>query len=108
MRSGGRCARRTPSLGGEEFLLVLPGTDIAGAHALAERVRAAIEETGVDVGAAAPYPVTLSIGVAALGEGQSAEALVMAADEALYEAKAAAATGSSGRHPASSQRGRKD
>jgi two-component system cell cycle response regulator len=75
--------------GGEEFLLVLPGTDIAGAHALAERVREAIEETGFDVGAAAPYPVTLSIGVAALGDGQSAEALVMAADEALYEAKAA-------------------
>ena len=52
-------------------------------------MRAAIEETEFDVGAAAPYPVTLSIGVAALGDGQSAEALVTAADEALYEAKAA-------------------
>ncbi len=75
--------------GGEEFLLVLPGTDIAGARAVAERVRAAIEETEFDVGAEAPHPVTVSIGVAALGEGQSVEALVAAADEALYEAKAA-------------------
>ncbi len=75
--------------GGEEFLLVLPGTDITARHALAERVRAAIEETGFDVGAEAPYPVTVSIGVAALGDGQSADALVMTADEALYAAKAA-------------------
>jgi diguanylate cyclase (GGDEF)-like protein len=75
--------------GGEEFLLVLPGTDIAGALALAERVRAAIEETGFDVGVEAPYPVTVSVGVAALGDGESVEALVRAADEALYEAKAA-------------------
>ena len=38
--------------GGEEFLLVLPHTELDGAAALAERVRAAIEETEFDVGAA--------------------------------------------------------
>jgi len=75
--------------GGEEFLLVLPGTDIAGAHALAERVRAAIEETEFDVGAEAAYPVRVSVGVAAHSDGQGVEGLVAAADEALYEAKAA-------------------
>jgi two-component system cell cycle response regulator len=73
--------------GGEEFLLVLPGTDLDGASMLAERVRAAIEQTEFDVGAAASHSVTMSIGVAALAEGQSVEVLVTAADEALYEAK---------------------
>jgi diguanylate cyclase (GGDEF)-like protein len=73
--------------GGEEFLLVLPHTDLDGAVALAERVRRAIEEREFEVGAAAPHPVTVSIGVAALAERQTVEALVMAADEALYEAK---------------------
>jgi len=73
--------------GGEEFLLVLPGTNLDGAGMLAERVRAAIEETEFDVGAAASHSVTMSIGVAALAEGQSVEVLVTAADEALYEAK---------------------
>jgi two-component system, cell cycle response regulator len=75
--------------GGEEFLLVLPGIEGAGARALAERVRAAIEETEFDLGVEAPYPVTLSVGVATLCDGQGVEALVTAADEALYAAKAA-------------------
>jgi len=75
--------------GGEEFLLVLPGTDLAGARVVAERVRAAIEETGFDVGVEAPHRVTVSVGIAELGDGQSVEALVAAADEALYEAKVA-------------------
>jgi len=73
--------------GGEEFLLVLPGTDLDGAGMLAERVRAAIEQTEFDVGAAAAHSVTMSVGVAAFGEGQRVETLVTAADEALYAAK---------------------
>lgn len=84
-----RAADAAGRYGGEEFLLVLPGTDIAGAHAVAERVRAAIEAIEFDVGSEAPYHVTVSIGVAALDDGQSVEALVAAADEALYAAKAA-------------------
>ena len=75
--------------GGEEFLLVLPHTEIEGASTLAERVRASIEETEFDVGAKAPHPVTVSVGVAVLGAGQSIDALVAEADEALYEAKGA-------------------
>jgi diguanylate cyclase (GGDEF)-like protein len=67
----------------------LPGTDLAGSHALAERVRAAIEETEFDLGVDAPCPVTLSIGVAMHCDGEGVDALVTAADEALYEAKAA-------------------
>ncbi|MEB2343434.1 MAG: diguanylate cyclase [Deltaproteobacteria bacterium] len=74
--------------GGEEFLVVLPQTERAGAVALAERVRAAIEETAIDVGGPAPVSVTVSIGVAALDERTgSAEQLVERADGALYAAK---------------------
>lgn len=73
--------------GGEEFLLVLPGTDLEGAGLLGERVRAAIEHAEFDVGAAAPHSVTMSIGVATLASGQSPDALLAAADEALYRAK---------------------
>ena len=73
--------------GGEEFLLVLPGTDLEGASLLGERVRAAIEAAEFDVGAAAPHSVTVSIGVATLASGQSPDALLAAADEALYRAK---------------------
>lgn len=74
--------------GGEEFLVVLPQTERAGAVALAERVRAAIEETAIDVGGPAPVSVTVSIGVAALDERTgSAEQLVELADAALYAAK---------------------
>jgi diguanylate cyclase (GGDEF)-like protein len=73
--------------GGEEFLLVLPHTDIDGAESFAERVRASIEEAAFDVGAEAPHPVSVSIGVAMLGAEQTADTLMAAADEALYEAK---------------------
>jgi two-component system cell cycle response regulator len=74
--------------GGEEFLLVLPHTDLDGAASFAERVRQAIEETEFDV-VSAPHPVTLSIGVAGLRDGQNVEQLIAAADEALYAAKGA-------------------
>lgn len=70
-------------VGGEEFGLILPATDAAGAGALAERLRQAI--------AAAPIEqrnVTVSIGVSTLSTGvQGGQAMVEAADEALYEAK---------------------
>lgn len=74
--------------GGEEFLVVLPQTDLPGATALAERVRVAIEETAIEVGGPAPLAVTVSIGAATLDEQtRSAEQLVERADAALYDAK---------------------
>ncbi|RJF73177.1 diguanylate cyclase [Deinococcus cavernae] len=76
--------------GGEEFCLLLPGFTGDEALALAEQVRAAIEEwtllhAGISLGR-----ITASLGVSSWGEAApSAGVLVKAADEALYAAKRA-------------------
>jgi diguanylate cyclase (GGDEF)-like protein len=70
--------------GGEELVLILPGTDLADGVAAAERLRAAI------AGAGGPVPVTASLGVASAGRyGSTPGELLAAADAALYEAKRA-------------------
>jgi diguanylate cyclase (GGDEF)-like protein len=73
--------------GGEEFLLVLPGTDAAGAALLAERIRAHLAHGSLLTPEGVPVRVTASFGVAALEPGQDLETLVATADSALYEAK---------------------
>jgi diguanylate cyclase len=65
--------------GGEEFLLLLPDTDRAGARVVAERIRAAV---------AAETRVTVTIGVAQHA-GDGAAAVLARADQALYRGKAA-------------------
>jgi diguanylate cyclase (GGDEF)-like protein len=76
--------------GGEEFLLVLPGTDAAGGWRLAERVRKLVEGRALATPEGRPLGVTVSFGLATYGEdGTTAEALLAAADAALYEAKRA-------------------
>lgn len=72
--------------GGEEFLLVLPDCDEAGAVALAERVRESIEADAM-VLAEGMVPITFSLGVATSKVAQESEALIGAADTALYRAK---------------------
>lgn len=75
--------------GGEEFLLVLPETDLQGATAVAEKVRRRVQETTVPVEDGPPINATVSIGLATLGgEGSlTSRDLIAAADRALYEAK---------------------
>jgi len=78
-------------LGGEEFVLLLPDTDVAGAEAVAKRLQEGIRVLGVS-NQASPFDnkLTISIGIASVGQPQAGvdpAALVDCADEALYEAK---------------------
>jgi two-component system cell cycle response regulator len=88
MRNGIVTGETAVRWGGEEFLLVLPGCDAAGALARAEGLRLALASSPVDA-AGRRHGVTASLGCAILGAGETPEALVARADEALYAAKAA-------------------
>jgi len=75
--------------GGEEFVIVMPETDLAVASMVAERIRRRIagEAFSIEQGAKS-LDVTLSIGIAALGaNGDTAAAMLKRADQALYRAK---------------------
>lgn len=76
-------------LGGEEFVVILPETDLPGAQAIAERLRSAVEQSEqVKTGSGKPLRFTASIGVAALDVADnSLEATLERADAALYQAK---------------------
>jgi diguanylate cyclase (GGDEF)-like protein/putative nucleotidyltransferase with HDIG domain len=69
-------------VGGEEFALLAPDCDEHGAYMLSERIRADVQRSFSDT------PLTASFGIATYPlHGQSAEALLRAADQALYAAK---------------------
>jgi diguanylate cyclase (GGDEF)-like protein len=70
-------------LGGEEFVLLLPGATLAQAQQIAEDLRQRLAQAELLPGES----VTVSIGVSALSKGQSADAWVQRADAALYKAK---------------------
>ena len=71
-------------VGGEEFLVLLPDTDVTTATDVGERIRARVESAEFTVGA-----VTISLGVAAAVAPPSIEALIDGADSALLGAKEA-------------------
>lgn len=66
--------------GGEEFIVVLPGTELAGATMFAERMRQIVGRSTTQ---------TVSAGVATVGEGDDTKSFLTRADSALYAAKAA-------------------
>jgi two-component system cell cycle response regulator len=72
--------------GGEEFVIALPNTDLAGGHVLAERLRIAVTELAIEY-EGRPIPLSVSIGVAGFSAGESLESLVDCADRAMYTAK---------------------
>jgi diguanylate cyclase (GGDEF)-like protein len=75
--------------GGEEFAVLLPQTDIEGAHQLAERLRRALAARPMATHPGGLVAVTASFGVAAFPDAPTPAALFAAADEALYRAKRA-------------------
>jgi diguanylate cyclase (GGDEF)-like protein len=84
-----RCLRREDvmgRLGGEEFAIFLPNAGAEGARAVAERLRLLVESHPATAGAR-PIPLTVSIGIALCGPGDSAGAALQRADEAMYLAK---------------------
>jgi diguanylate cyclase (GGDEF)-like protein len=78
-------------IGGEEFAVVLPEVDLAGAAVVAERIRAAVTGWGMPHAAGPHAVLTVSCGVASASEvlALEAAALTAAADAALYAAKGA-------------------
>lgn len=72
-------------VGGEEFWILLPGTDADGANALAERLRVAVERSALMFGDAR-LQITVSVGVSTVHDADISTALSNA-DSALYEAK---------------------
>lgn len=72
--------------GGEEFLVVLPYTDMAGAAIFAERLRKALRACPPST-SAGPLPLTFSAGIAQYRNEESIQSLINRADAALYLAK---------------------
>ena len=82
--------------GGEEFVLLLPATQVEDAVDLANRIRAVVSETPISIDAHNAVTITVSIGVSSCLPDEYeqdlktvAEALLAAADVAMYKAKSA-------------------
>ena len=73
--------------GGEEFLVILPCTDAAGATIMGERIRASIEGTPMTDPTSGSFPLTVSVGVAEYAATDNEDLLISRADAALYRAK---------------------
>lgn len=85
MREGSRSGDVLARLGGEEFIMLLPGASMAAAIAIAQRLRARLASPAATP---LPAPITISVGVAHYPEqGATLETVFERADQALYYAK---------------------
>jgi len=73
--------------GGEEFIIILPKTNLSSSWCVAERLRITIEETEMKDSAGNVFAITVSQGLAGWERDEDATALISCADEALYKAK---------------------
>ena len=74
--------------GGEEFVVLMPDTDMKQAEMVAERVRQAIAERSFDIGLPRPLSLTVSVGVSLNeSDADTPETIIKRADVALYRAK---------------------
>lgn len=81
-----RAADKIGRWGGDEFLVVLPNSDVEATHALSDRLRALVYEHGLAVGEQV-VELSVSIGATELQPGESCEQMLLRVDRALYEAK---------------------
>ena len=86
LRDGMRAQDTLGRMGGEEFIVLLPGVSAAQARSAAERLRVEVEQAR-PVLAGTPWPMTVSIGVATWAGDADFESLLRRADAAMYEAK---------------------
>lgn len=89
LRAGTRNLDLPARFGGDEFAVLLYDTGLAGALTFAERFRAHLAEPRAASGGPAAVEVTASIGIAVGTDLVDPEALLQAADDALYRAKGA-------------------
>ena len=82
-----RSADLAARIGGEEFAILLPDTDIAGAMAVADRARNMLHELGIPhADSSVASCLTISVGIAIAGD-ETIDAFIIRADQALYQAK---------------------
>ncbi|WIO73564.1 GGDEF domain-containing protein [Porticoccaceae bacterium LTM1] len=74
--------------GGEEFAILLPGTDLEGAECVGDKIRRATESTIFDL-QGLHIPITISVGATGMQSGDTTADLIDKADRAMYSAKAA-------------------
>jgi diguanylate cyclase (GGDEF)-like protein len=87
IREGGRSVDVAARYGGDEFVALLPETDPGGAYVVAEKIRQGVSELVVEA-SGQQVTTSLSIGVVSYPEdGQTADELMIAADEAMYLSK---------------------
>ncbi len=89
LQANTRASDTLSRVGGEEFVVVMPGTSALEATAAAERLREAVAALDGEFSLARSEGLTVSIGIARSGHTAEPEALLGAADAALYEAKRA-------------------
>ena len=87
VREDVRIADSVGRYGGEEFIVVLPKTDLPSAVIVAERIREIIEATEMIASEGKVFSVTVSQGLSGYRAGDDKDSLISRADEALYRAK---------------------
>jgi two-component system cell cycle response regulator len=73
--------------GGEEFIIVLPKTNLSSSWVVAERLRTIIEKAEMKDSAGSTFAITVSQGLVGWERNEDATSLISRADEALYKAK---------------------
>jgi len=82
-----RATDRAGRYGGEEFLIILPRTDLSSGVNVAERIRKAVEAARMEGGKGEVFGITISLGLSSYQAGEETESLISRADDALYSAK---------------------